>query len=171
MGSSGLCRAHARENGAGAPRGADCTARQRRGIGRRCAHRRGLWPPFQARTDDLRRDRSVESCLANGANLATHLTTSRPLAFGDVVIPAGQFTLWTLPTAERWTLIISRQTTQWGTDYDATHDLARIPMRLRTLAEPVEQFTIAVEPRRGGGVLRMIWDTTEASANFALRDK
>lgn len=104
-----------------------------------------------------------------GANLATHLTTSRPLAFGNVVIPAGQYTLWTIPAPDRWTLIISRQTTQWGTDYDATHDLARIPLRLRTLPEPVEQFTIAVEARRNGGVLRLIWDTTEASTAFALR--
>lgn len=92
-----------------------------------------------------------------GANLATHLTTNRTLQFGDAAVPPGQYTLFTLPTEAGWTLIISKQTGQWGTEYDATYDLARIPMRSRVLETPVEQFAIVLAPRRGGGTLAAGW--------------
>ena len=68
-----------------------------------------------------------------------------------------------------WKLIISRQTGQWGTEYDPAQDLARIPMRTRTLPSPVEQLTIGIEPRTRGGVLRVQWDTTEAYTEFGVR--
>lgn len=101
-----------------------------------------------------------------GANQATHLHTDRPLRFGDTELPAGSYTLWTLPSQTGWTLILNAQTGQWGTDYDSTHDLVRVPMSVRTLSEPVEQFTILIEPQSGGGVLRLRWDRTEATASF-----
>lgn len=104
-----------------------------------------------------------------GANLSTHFTTDRPLAFGATVVPAGRYTLFTLPAQNGWTLIISKQTGQWGTEYDGAHDLARIPMRTRSLAPAVEQFTMIVEPRARGGILRLQWDTTEAYAEFTVR--
>lgn len=103
-----------------------------------------------------------------GANVATHFSTDRTLAFGATVVPPGRYTLFTLPTQTGWTLIISRQTGQWGTEYDPTQDLARIPMRTRTLTSPVEQLTIGIEPRTRGGVLRVQWDTTEAHAEFRV---
>jgi hypothetical protein len=104
-----------------------------------------------------------------GANLATHFTTDRALAFGDVLIPPGKYTLFTMPTEKGWTLIVNRQTGQWGTEHDASQDLARIPMRVQRLPTPVEQFTIFVEPRGAGGTLRLLWDTTEANAQFSVR--
>lgn len=104
-----------------------------------------------------------------GANLATHLITDRPLAFGNATLPAGRYTLWTLPTPEGWTLIINRQTDQWGTDYEPTHDAMRLPMEVRARTEPTEQFTIAVEPQPSGGALRLTWDLTEASVLFRIR--
>jgi len=104
-----------------------------------------------------------------GANLATHFTTDRALAFGSSVVPAGRYTIFTLPTESGWTLIISRQTGQWGTEYDASHDLVRVPMRTRVLDAPVEKFAIVVAPRGGGGVIRLSWDTTEAFAEFVVR--
>ena len=104
-----------------------------------------------------------------GANLATHFSTDRTLAFGTTVVPPGRYTLFTLPARSGWTLIISRQTGQWGTEYDPSQDLARIPMRTRTLPSPVEQLTIGVEPRTRGGILRVQWDTTEAYVEFGVR--
>lgn len=104
-----------------------------------------------------------------GANVATHFSTDRTLAFGTAVIPPGRYTLFTLPARSGWTLIISRQTGQWGTEYDSAHDLARIPMRTRTLPSPVEQLTMGVEPRTRGGVLRVQWDSTEAYVEFGVR--
>lgn len=98
-----------------------------------------------------------------GANAATHFHTSTDLTVGGAAVPAGSYTLWTLPSPSGWKLIINKQTGQWGTDYHADQDLARVDMRVETLAQPVEQMTIAIEPAGAGAVLRVEWDRTRAS--------
>jgi hypothetical protein len=99
-----------------------------------------------------------------GANEATHLRTDRDLMIGTIRVPRGTYTLWTIPARDAWTLIVNRQTGQWGTDYDKTQDLGRTQMKVATLEEPVEQFAITIEPTRAGsGLLIMRWDTTQAS--------
>jgi hypothetical protein len=97
-----------------------------------------------------------------GANAATTLVTETDLRIGDALVPRGTYTLYTLPTAQGWTLIVNRQTGQWGTQYDASRDLVRIPMRTTRLAQPVEKFTIALErgTARGTGTLAMAWENT-----------
>lgn len=102
-----------------------------------------------------------------GANEATLLTTTADLEMGGTVVPAGSYTLWTLPRPSGWTLIINRNTGQWGTDYGAQHDLARLDMRVERLSAPVEQFTIALEPQGdGAGILKLEWDHTRAGIAF-----
>ena len=104
-----------------------------------------------------------------GANEATMLTTSADLMFGTTVVPAGRYTLFSLPTSGGAQLIINTQTGQWGTAYDSSKDLARIPMTQTMLTQPVEQFTIAVLPQASGGVLRMSWDDREFAVPFRVR--
>jgi len=104
-----------------------------------------------------------------GANAATGFTTTRDLAIGGVTVPAGRYTLWTLPTEQGWKLIVNRQTGQWGTEYDAAQDLARIEMRTRRMDTPVEEFTIRLEPQAGGGVMRLQWDDTEAFVPIVVK--
>ena len=94
-----------------------------------------------------------------GANRATHLTTSHDIRIGGARVPAGSYTLFTIPGPRVWTLIISRATDITGTAYDPTQDLARVPMEVRSLDRTVEEFTIEVDE---GGFLRMRWDGTEA---------
>ena len=94
-----------------------------------------------------------------GANRATHLTTDTDLVVGGAEVPAGTYTLFTVPGSDEWTLIISRATDINGTSYDPDQDLARVPMEVRPLDGTVEDFTIAVDP---DGYLRMRWDRTEA---------
>ena len=101
-----------------------------------------------------------------GANEATVLTTSAGLDALGTTIPAGAYSLWTVPTPGGWTLIINRNTGQWGTDYDSAHDFARLPMRVEQLAQPVERFTIAIEPKDAGAVLKLEWETTRAWIPF-----
>ena len=96
-----------------------------------------------------------------GANAATGLTTDRDITIGGAAVPAGSYTLWTLPAREGATLIVNRQTGQWGTDYQPAEDLLRIPLVQRRLAEAVDTFTIAVDP---AGALRFRWDRTEWEA-------
>jgi hypothetical protein len=103
-----------------------------------------------------------------GANDATHLWTDRPLRLGNVTVPAGTYTLFSIPAPGAWRLVINKQVGQAGTTYDAAQDLARVPMRSRRLTQPVENFLIQVEPQGNGGVLRLAWDRTEASVPFTV---
>lgn len=104
-----------------------------------------------------------------GANAATLFQTSADLVFGETVVPAGDYTLWTIPRLDGWTLIINRNTGQWGTEYAQEHDLVRLPMEVSTLAEHVELFTIAIEATGAGGALALRWAETEARVNFTVR--
>jgi hypothetical protein len=104
-----------------------------------------------------------------GANAATHFHTPVDLTIGGAEVPAGTYTLWTLPSRAGWKLIINRQTGQWGTDYHADRDLARVDLRVETLPAPVELLTIAIEPAGAGAVLRVSWDRTRASVPIARK--
>jgi hypothetical protein len=107
-----------------------------------------------------------------GANAASILTTDRDVEIGGTLVPAGSYSLFTINSRTGSTLIINRETTRdgsplAGTDYNSAHDLARIPMRVRTLASTVEPFTIEV--RRGSGdqgVLRMAWARREMTVSI-----
>ncbi len=97
-----------------------------------------------------------------GANAATVLETSADLIMAGTTVPAGKYSLWTIPSPAGWKLIVNKNTGQWGTDYAAQYDLARLDMRVERLEQPVEQFTIAIEPRGKGGVLQLEWERTRA---------
>ena len=102
-----------------------------------------------------------------GANDATTLSTDRDLDIGGTRVPAGRYSLFTVNTAQGSQLVINRETMRdgqplSGTEHDAKHDLARIPMRVTTLAEPVEQLTIDVVPAGADrGQLRVRWERRE----------
>jgi len=106
-----------------------------------------------------------------GANAATVFETSADLVVDGTTVPAGKYSLWTIPSPDGWKLILNRNTGQWGTAYDAQYDFARIAMTVERLAQPVEQFTIAIAPQRDGrgGVLRLEWERTRASIPFSKK--
>ena len=104
-----------------------------------------------------------------GANAATQFKTDKALDFGGTVVPAGFYTLWTVPTASGWKLIVNSETGQWGTAHKAEKDLYTIDMKTSTLPQVVERFTISVEPSATGGVLNLDWDTTRASIAFTVK--
>jgi hypothetical protein len=102
-----------------------------------------------------------------GANEATHLRTPVDLVIGEVRIAAGEYTLYSIPSEDGWTLIINRQTGQWGTAYDESQDLVRLPMEVETLADPVEQFTITLGVGEDSdGLLVLEWEQTRGSLAF-----
>jgi hypothetical protein len=103
-----------------------------------------------------------------GANRATHFTTDRELRFGDLVVPAGEYTLYSVPEATGGVLIINRQTGQNGQQYDHARDLGRIPLRARALDREVEAFTISVREEDGRGILALQWDRTELITAFTV---
>lgn len=104
-----------------------------------------------------------------GANAATTLITDVDLELGGTRVPRGTYTLYTIPTAAGWTLIVNRQTGQWGTQYEPARDFARIPMQVSALREPVEQFTMTLDrARTGAGTLSLSWEKTRASLPFRV---
>ena len=100
-----------------------------------------------------------------GANAATTLTTEGDLMIGTVHVPAGTYTLFTIPGEKEWTLIVNKQTGQWGTNHDETQDLGRTKMAVKALAAPVETFAISL-PSAGQNqnTLTFKWENTEATA-------
>ena len=81
---------------------------------------------------------------------------------GGTTIPAGSYSLWTIPSAAGWKLIINTNTGQWGTEYDAKYDLARLDMQVAALDTLVERFTISVASQGEGGALALAWEKTRA---------
>ena len=104
-----------------------------------------------------------------GANEATHLTIPAAMTIGGETVPAGQYTLWTVPEEDGWTLVINSETGQWGTAYNAENDLVRVPMMRTSVDSPVEVFTIrVVAGDDNGGIIEMEWETTKAYVAFDL---
>src|SRR6202008_269248 len=66
---------------------------------------------------------SYDRVWRTGANAATQLTTSVPLSLAGVSVPAGTYTLWTVPHRDGVALIVNKQIGQWGTEYGRAHDL------------------------------------------------
>lgn len=84
-----------------------------------------------------------------GADFATHVVLSGDVRLGDTAVPAGTYTLWMLPAADgTGQLIVNKRTRIFGTGYDASQDLVRIPLTSAMSAEPVERLTIDVADSR-----------------------
>jgi hypothetical protein len=97
-----------------------------------------------------------------GANPATTLITSVPLKFGSLLVPAGTHTLYSLPSADTWQLILNNQTGQWGLTYNQGMDLGRIPMQGKPMSAPQEGMTISFENTTPTSTeLHIRWETTD----------
>jgi len=103
-----------------------------------------------------------------GADEATTLKTNKTLKFGELTVPAGTYTLYTIPTGGTWRLIVSKKTGQWGIPYPQGEDLGRAPMTVRTAEKPAEQLTISIQDTPAGGTLQIDWGTTRASIPFTI---
>jgi hypothetical protein len=103
-----------------------------------------------------------------GADEATTLKTDKPLKFGTLSVPAGTYTLYTIPTGGTWHLVVSKKTGQWGIPYPKGEDLGRAPMKTSVAAKPAEQLTISVQDTQEGGMLHIDWGTTRASIPFTV---
>jgi hypothetical protein len=101
-----------------------------------------------------------------GANAATTLKTDVTLTVGNANVAAGTYTLYTIPEEKKWTLIINKQTGQWGTAYDEKQDLARVEMKVSNHASSTEQFTIGFDQTgTTAAVLKLDWADTIAKVD------
>jgi hypothetical protein len=105
-----------------------------------------------------------------GANEATTFVPSADVVVGGKTVPAGSYTIFTVPNADKWTLIINKKTGEWGIPYKYESDeLARVDMKVSKLPSPVENFTIAYDKSAGGCTMRIDWETTRASVDIAAK--
>jgi hypothetical protein len=106
-----------------------------------------------------------------GANEATTFVTTADVIVGGKTVPAGNYTIFVVPTAEKWTLIVQKTTGEWGIPYPPTKpvdagELLRTDMAVSSLPSPLENFTIAYDQTSGGCTLHMDWETTRASVDI-----
>jgi hypothetical protein len=103
-----------------------------------------------------------------GADNATSFVTKADLIAGGKNIPAGSYTLFSLPTQTKWTLIVSKQTREFGIPYPGEQfDFARIEMKLSKLPSPLENFTISFDQTGASCTMRLDWETTRASVELS----
>jgi hypothetical protein len=99
-----------------------------------------------------------------GANEATSFVTDADVMVGDVHVPAGKYTLYSIPGDKEWTVIINKQTGQWGTEYKEDQDLGRTKVKAAKASAPVPQFTIAFDKANGKKTaMNMEWENTKVS--------
>jgi hypothetical protein len=105
-----------------------------------------------------------------GANEATTFVTTADITVGGTAVTAGSYTIFTIPDKDKWTLIISKKTGEWGTDYPGpSSDLARVDMKVSSLSAPVENFTISFDKSASGGMMNIDWETTRASVTIGKK--
>lgn len=103
-----------------------------------------------------------------GANEASTFVTSADITVGGKKVPAGSYTIFTLPNADQWTLIINKKTGEWGIPYQYESDeLARVDMKVSKLPASMEDFTISYEKSGSGCTMHIDWEATRASVNIS----
>jgi hypothetical protein len=102
-----------------------------------------------------------------GANEATTFVADANLIIGGKDIPAGSYTLFTVPNPDKWSLIISKKTGEWGIPYPEGEDLARADMSVSKTSAPVENFTISFEEMGTGCHMYIDWENTRATIEMS----
>lgn len=102
-----------------------------------------------------------------GADEATSFVTNVDVLVGGKPVPAGKYSLFTLPTSAKWTLILSKQTGEWGIPYPGEkYDFARMEMKVSKLSSPLENFTISFDSAGTTCTVKLDWETTRAAIDI-----
>jgi hypothetical protein len=107
-----------------------------------------------------------------GSDEATLFITQKPIMLGGTAVPAGAYTLFLIPSQDGTAkLVVNKQLGQWGLQYDAKQDFARIDLTRSDLDQSIDQFTMALDKDKdhpGGGVLKISWETTQYSVPLTV---
>lgn len=106
-----------------------------------------------------------------GAGSATTISFEKDLKFSDQVIPKGSYNLFTIPGKDSWQLIFNTEENAWGSAYRAEYDFAKTEMTVSQLPQTVDQFIISMEENKKGGILKLAWDDTQATAAFQILEE
>lgn len=109
-----------------------------------------------------------EKVWRTGANEATTFTSNKGLQINGKSLPAGKYTLWTIPDKEEWTIIWNSKEYGWGVDFggqalrEPEADVLQIKVPVQNADTSVEQFTISFE-ETDPLALVFAWDKTKVS--------
>lgn len=102
-----------------------------------------------------------------GANEATAFVTTADIKAGNLSIPAGNYTIFTIPTQDKWTLIVNKKTGEWGIPYKYESDeLGRADMMVSQTPSMTEDFTISFDQKGSSCTMNISWEKTKASVQF-----
>ena len=106
-----------------------------------------------------------------GSDEATVLITQKPLMFGDTLVPAGAYTLYTIPSESGTSkLAISKNLGAWGVPVDQSNDLARVDMKKEPAEKQMDEFNMAVAKNpSGGGLIKLTWEDTQFTVPFSVQ--
>ena len=105
-----------------------------------------------------------------GANDATALHTDANLDISGLSVPKGDYTLFVYLDPQQWQLIVSKQTGEWGLDYDKSHDLGRVKMDMSKPPKPIETYKMTLSSLGGNkGKLQLAWENTIAEVTITVK--
>jgi hypothetical protein len=107
-----------------------------------------------------------------GANAVTKIKFSKPVTLGGKEIPAGEYALFTIPAADEWTIIVSKDAkVQSAADYKQETDAARIMAKPEPNPITLETFTIGLSDVKGASAtLNVMWDQTRVPVKLTTGD-
>ena len=107
-----------------------------------------------------------------GANEATEIEFYKDVLINGKIISHGRYTLYAIPTEEKWTIMVNRETDIWGAfKYDSGKDVVRIDLPVQKLTEPLEAFTMFFEKMPTGFAMVAAWDNSLVSIPIAVYEK
>ncbi len=94
-----------------------------------------------------------------GANEATEIEFFKEVKVNGTRLKKGRYTMYCIPNADKWTIIINKETDTWGAfKYDSTKDVLRTTIPVQKQAEAVEVFSMWFEKADTGAALFISWD-------------
>ncbi len=119
---------------------------------------------------DVLSEAPVGTVWRTGADKSTTFTTDADLVIGSTTIPKGSYSLFTKRTGDKtWSLMLNKQTGQWGTDYDASQDLASLPLAWEQKDSGPELFTVELSSSGASGNLRLLWGKQVLTMPFKVK--
>ncbi|MDE3236161.1 MAG: DUF2911 domain-containing protein [Bacteroidota bacterium] len=104
-----------------------------------------------------------------GANEATEIEFFKNVKIAGKPVPKGRYTLYCIPQADKWTIVVSKDNYSWGNySYDMKKDLLRTDIKTEVNTDSVENFTIYFEDAKTGANMVMLWDTVKAVLPISL---